>query len=1041
MSRDALIVGINIYRNLPNLQAPAEDAEAIAKLLNQYGEFDVMRRLPEAINQETQKPYVGKKIEVSFTELEDALVKLFKPEGQNIPDTALFYFSGHGIRKTKGIQEGFLATSDVNPSVGFNGLSLQWLRRLLAESPIKQQIIWLDCCHSGELLNFNEANPGDGGKARDRCFIAASREFEPAYEDLGGQYSVLTKVLREGLNPEISPQRLVTNISLTDYLNRHLQGAIQTSLFSNFGEPIKLTRSGEVGPDKPVTDNQICPYKGLQYFDYGNEDYKYFYGREKLTDELLDKIRETNFLAVLGASGSGKSSVIRAGLLHQLKQGRKLSGSSNWQIHILVPGEDPRQSFELSFIDPGLSNLDRALQLGKARELLEKGAEGLELLVQCSDAPRVVIFIDQFEEVFTLCQDLAERKQFFECLLGAVEKARGKLCIIIAMRADFLGKCLEQEYSGLARKIQENLVPVLPLNRKHLQEAIAFPARRVNLMVEEGLIQQMITEVEGAPGSLPLLEYTLTQLWENRTDNQLKLSTYAQLGGIGGTLNKRAREVYGQFSPEEQNIAKYIFLSLTQLGEETEDTRRRISRQDLITEKHPENLIEQVLQKLANERLIVTQEDNLKSTIIDVAHEALIRHWEDLRGWLDESRDALRKQREIERDAKIWQLHANNRDYLWLGFKLAEAEQVLQTYAAKVSLSNLAQEFIEACREQELSSYLRITDVDSLDRKGLEEEAAVKSFLTKDNLRQLLENDKKEEKIRLAASWLLKQWGEEVTMVMAEIDGQGKISLRIIKSPPTLVEELGNGITLELVEIPRGEFWMGSLEGEEGSNSSEYPRHKVRVSPFLMGKYPVTQAQWRAIASLTPVERELILQPSYFKGDNCPVESVSWYDAVEFCKRLSRATGRDYRLPSEAEWEYACRAVTSPLFKRSQGESNPPFHFGETISPDLANYSEADRARTTPVGRFQVANAFGLYDLHGLVWEFCEDNWHDNYEGAPTDGTAWLSEKTERIVLRGGSWDDSPNLCRSHFRNINITRINILNWIGFRVVCMLPKTY
>ncbi len=224
MSRDALIVGINIYESetLPDLKAPAEDADKIAFLLDKYGDFNLIRRLPEAIDDETQQPYVGKKIEVSFTELEDALVKLFKPEGRNIPDMALFYFSGHGIRNTKGIQEGFLATSDVNPNMGFKGLSLQWLRRLLAESPIKQQVIWLDCCHSGELLNFNEANPGEGGKTRDRCFIAASREFELAYEELGSKYSVLTNLLQEGLNPERCPQRWVTNISLTDYLNQHL---------------------------------------------------------------------------------------------------------------------------------------------------------------------------------------------------------------------------------------------------------------------------------------------------------------------------------------------------------------------------------------------------------------------------------------------------------------------------------------------------------------------------------------------------------------------------------------------------------------------------------------------------------------------------------------------------------------------------------------------------------------------------------------------------------------------------------------------------
>ncbi len=617
MSRDALIVGINSYQypSLPNLQAPAEDAEAIAFLLEQYGDFNTIRRLREAINTDTNQPYVAKEIELSLAQLEDALIQLFNPKGRNLPDTALFYFSGHGLRRTEGLEEGFLATSNVNPEDRFYGLSLQWLRRLLQESPIKQQIVWLDCCHSGEFLNLAEANPGELGRARDRCFIAASREFEEAYPEIGARYSVLTKVLLEGLNPKRCPQDWVTNISLTDYINKHLKGAIQTPLFTNFGEPINLTRTGEVSPPTPESQvtSDICPYKGLQYFDCNDEDPKYFYGREQLTDQLIDKVRQSNFLAIVGASGSGKSSVLRAGLLHQLKRGRKLSGSGDWEIQILVPGDRPMQNLALSFIDLNLHKFDRAEQLEKARKFLKQGAEGLELLVQCSDAPKVVIVVDQFEEVFTLCEDVAERKQFFACLLGAVEKAEGKLCLILAMRADFFGKCLEQEYSGLGRKIQENLVSVTPMNREQLQEAIALPAKRVNLSVEEGLSEQMLTDVEGAPGRLPLLQYTLTRLWEKRTESQLKLSTYAQLGGIGGTLNQRAREVYQQFSPEQQDIAKQIFLCLTQLGEGTEDTRRRVSLEDLVTEKHAKTLIEQVVQKLADERLIVTQEDNPKS--------------------------------------------------------------------------------------------------------------------------------------------------------------------------------------------------------------------------------------------------------------------------------------------------------------------------------------------------------------------------------------------------------------------------------------------
>jgi formylglycine-generating enzyme required for sulfatase activity len=361
-----------------------------------------------------------------------------------------------------------------------------------------------------------------------------------------------------------------------------------------------------------------------------------------------------------------------------------------------------------------------------------------------------------------------------------------------------------------------------------------------------------------------------------------------------------------------------------------------------------------------------------------------------------------------------------------------------------VQTTPLAKEFLAASSQKELRAYLRSSEVDNLDQKALEKEVANKLFLTKERLRNLLEDEREEAQARLAASWLLEQWGEEMPMRKAEVDGEGKILLRVIeeKLPTTVVEDLGNGISLELVEIPGGEFWMGSPEEEEGSYSDERPRHEVKVSPFLIGRYPVTQAQWRAVASLTKVERDLNPEPSYFKGDSRPVECVSWYEAVEFCQRLSRATEKEYRLPSEAEWEYACRAVTSPLFKGGQGGSYPPFHFGEKISPALANYIEGARGRTTTVGRFQVANSFGLYDMHGNVWEWCADHWHESYEGAPTDGSAWLSENdNDSRLVRGGSWYILPGTCRSACRSHYYPRdYNGYLDIGFRVVRAASRT-
>lgn len=250
------------------------------------------------------------------------------------------------------------------------------------------------------------------------------------------------------------------------------------------------------------------------------------------------------------------------------------------------------------------------------------------------------------------------------------------------------------------------------------------------------------------------------------------------------------------------------------------------------------------------------------------------------------------------------------------------------------------------------------------------------------------------------------------------------------------IEDLGNGVTLEMVLIPGGSFVMGAPEEEEESTNNERPQHTVTVQPFCTGKYPVTQAQWRAVAALPQVNRELDSDPSGLKGVDRPVEQVSWYDAVEFCERLSQATGRDYRLPSEAKWEYACRAGTIA-----------PFHFGETITTDLANYdgsyaygagSEGTyRGETTLVGNFEVANEFGLYDMHGNVWEWCADHWHDNYEEAPIDGRVWLTEnESSSRLLRGGSWYDGPRNCRSAYR-VHIVPDHRISYVGFRVVCSI----
>ncbi len=252
-------------------------------------------------------------------------------------------------------------------------------------------------------------------------------------------------------------------------------------------------------------------------------------------------------------------------------------------------------------------------------------------------------------------------------------------------------------------------------------------------------------------------------------------------------------------------------------------------------------------------------------------------------------------------------------------------------------------------------------------------------------------------------------------------------------------EKLGNEIELDMILVHGGNFLMGSPETEEEHRENE-KQHPVTVKTFFLGRYPVTQAQWRIVAeTYKQVNIKLKPNPSNFKGAKRPVEQVSWYEAQEFCDRLAQKTKRPYRLPTEAEWEYACRAGTTT-----------PFYFGNTISIKLANYDGnytyangvkgEYREKTTPVDHFKIANAWGPCDMHGNVWEWCQDH-SGNYEDTPKDGSAWLTGQSDAPrVRRGGSWGTYPGFCRSAYRGLNGPD-NSNDYLGFRVSCSAPELF
>ncbi|MEM9265788.1 MAG: SUMF1/EgtB/PvdO family nonheme iron enzyme [Cyanobacteria bacterium P01_F01_bin.13] len=289
--------------------------------------------------------------------------------------------------------------------------------------------------------------------------------------------------------------------------------------------------------------------------------------------------------------------------------------------------------------------------------------------------------------------------------------------------------------------------------------------------------------------------------------------------------------------------------------------------------------------------------------------------------------------------------------------------------------------------------------------------------------------------LMLLRNWLTltEKTSDIETVEIVKINPAGDITNRYRKQIPIFLESLGNGINLELVNIPQGVFWMGATNKEEGFLKDEEPQHKVTISnPFWMSKYAITQRQWKTVASLQKVNIELNPDPSKFKGDERPVERVSWYEAIEFCHRLTKQTGHLYRLPSESEWEYACR-----------GNTKTPFYFGPIVIPTLANYNSNFAYANGPTGGYRrktiqsglfPPNTFGLYDMHGNVWEWCLDHEHNNYRRAPADGSAWIvnGNITHRIA-RGGSWISHPKKCRAAARAI--FGVNAQSeYIGFRIV-------
>jgi tetratricopeptide (TPR) repeat protein len=414
----------------------------------------------------------------------------------------------------------------------------------------------------------------------------------------------------------------------------------------------------------------VCPYRGLRPFR--EEDQPFFCGREAFTGVLEATVARSNLVAVVGASGSGKSSVVRAGLIPRLRR----KSDCVWEVVVTIPQDRPFHSLAASFLpllEPELSEVDRMREIEKLALALGNGEIQLRSLVERAlekqpGTDRLLLFVDQWEELYTLCREETSRQSYISQLLEVVSSDR--MSVVFTLRGDFYGHALADR--RLSDRLQGRVVNIGPMTREELQNAIQAPAEKVGLRFEDGLVERILDDVGQEPGALPLLEFLLTELWEKRHGGELLHEAYNAIGGVRRAIAERAEQAFARLSEPEQEAAHWALLALVVPGEGAEDTRRRALLQEL------DAVGRNVIGKLAADRLLVTARDATGREVVEVGHEALIREWKRLREWVDENREFLRLLRRLEEEAEFWEAADHAADLLLpAGRRVVDAQHLL----------------------------------------------------------------------------------------------------------------------------------------------------------------------------------------------------------------------------------------------------------------------------------------------------------------------------------------------------------------------------
>ncbi len=788
-----------------------------------------------------------------------------------------------------------------------------------------------------------------------------------------------------------------------------------------------------------------APYRGLAAMTEADSDF--FFGRERKTVEVIRALEATpdQLPILLGNSGVGKSSLAQSGVLASLvRQGWPenvkdkgpwppvFHDSRRWCFIKLRPGTEPLKALVEPFLrtwqfeatDPlwarRQADWAEALRDGKLslRDLLDATERRYEELQQ-PKPPAFFLYVDQGEELYVRAEE-RQRRRFSEVIAQGLGDPR--LRALMSIRSDFLGALQNDEpLFNAYRKID-----VPPLREAELREVISRPAQLLSAHFETDrlaadIAQRAAAESTKDTGALPLLSYLLDDMWTQmvkRGDAILRLS--AQSIELGGVLVERADAFLTRETKSEDSLRRIFTLKLVTVREDGEPTRRRALRSEFTDEEW------RLVSELADHpyRLLITATPEAGETAVtplvtasevkgmpiagepyaEVAHEAIFRRWEKLRGWIASERELLAWRSGLEGERRTWQAAPENskNDALLMGLALAQAQSWLSKRAE--DLPKLDREFIELSVKRERAARERMLRMRALAGVlfvgiiGVIAGLAYRGMLNESHL-----------KVRISV--LADVWSPKVLTTSAERALMPKDTFKECTHCP------------EMLVVPGGEFVMGSAADEKGRDNNEEPQHKVTIArPYAVSKFEVTFDEWDACFELGGCK----IKPGdqgWGRGTQ-PVVNVNWDDAQEYVTWLSKHTGKPYRLLSEAEWEYAARAG-----------GDKAYPWGDEVGKGNANCvgcgSRWDGKKAAPVGSF-AANAFGLHDMQGNVWEWVLDCNQDNYIGAPTDGSARTNKDCSRHIVRGASWFGDPRYLRSAGRRGWDTDYRD-NHLGFRL--------